>query len=65
MGEGKFSVVEMPRNNIRCTWVSFTLPGSVFIVIKGGSRVNKGDCVINLGFQTYGLVIVINNKAYV
>ena len=45
MGGGKkFSVVEMQRNNIRWTWVSFSLLGSVFILIKGGSRVNKGDC---------------------
>ena len=43
-GGKKFLVVEMPRNNIRCTWVSFSLLGSVFILIKGGSRVNKGDC---------------------
>ena len=44
-GEKKISVVEMQRNNIRCTWVSFSLLGSVFILIQGGSRVNKGDCV--------------------
>ena len=45
IGEGqKFSVVEMQRKNIRCTWVSFSLLGSVFILIKGGSRENKDDC---------------------
>ena len=44
MGGGKkFSVVEMQINNIRCRWVSFGLLGSVFILIKKGSRVNKGD----------------------
>ena len=43
-GGGGFSVVEMQINNIRWTWVSFGLLGSVFIQIKGGSRVNKGDC---------------------
>ena len=44
MGGGKnLLFVEMLKNIIRCIWVLFSLLVSFFIVIKGGSRVNKGD----------------------